>query len=84
MSRSVHHANNLCAGAINSVEREVVAHDKCPGVWRNLGPCLAELRMVGQAVTSSDDPIDEAVGGGKIIQSHVKPNVIKVRSGARR
>jgi len=32
----------------------------------------------------SDDPIDEAVGGGRIIQSYVKPNIIKVRSGARR
>jgi hypothetical protein len=84
MSRSVHHADNLCVGAIDTVEHKVVAHDQRPGVWRNLRPCLAKSRLVGQALASGDDPINEAVCGGRIVQRDMKPDIIKVKAGARR
>jgi hypothetical protein len=80
----VHDADNHCVETIDAVERKVVAHDKRPGVWRNLGAGRSKLRMVGQALASGDDPVEEAVRSGRIVQRHMQPDVIQVSAGARR
>jgi len=80
----VHDADNHCFETIDAVEHNVIARDERPGVWCDLGACWAKLGMIGQALASGDDPVDEAVFSGRIVQRHVQPDVIEVSAGARR
>ncbi len=80
----MHDADNHGVETIDAVEQKVIAHDKRPCVWRDLGACWAKLGVTGQALASGDDPVDEAVRGCGVVQRHMQPDFIKVSLGPRR
>ncbi len=69
---------------LDTIEQKIIADDERPGVWRDLGTRRSKLRITSQTLASGDDPVDEAVRSGRVVQSDVEPDVIKVGLGARR
>lgn len=83
MSRPVHDSNDLGGRTVDPVERQIVARNQHPGVRRDVRPRGSQFQMVGQALASGDDPVDEAIRGGGIVRRHMQPDLIQVGAGAR-
>jgi hypothetical protein len=42
------------------------------------------MGMRGEFPASGDEPVDQPVGGGGVVQGHAQPNIVQVAAGARR
>lgn len=78
---TVHHAHDLDAVGDLAVQDKVPPDRKIAKVRRNVGPCRAKARLVGEKQELLLDVVKHAVGGARVVIGDVKPDVDQVFLG---